>query len=173
MNDNNVTRSTGEKDILLEEYKILVDLRKHHYIRSHNWDRTFLAVNTILVGACAVILRENPSQSGTFLIYLCILGITVSIVWLLVASRIIIDIKLNYFQLRSCERALEREPGIFTSGYKFFFDKETLCDLDGNEMEFPKGFLHKFRVVWASKLLPLLFMFLYGALILIEFKQHH
>jgi hypothetical protein len=158
-----------DKSILMQEYCILVDLIKHQHTRVQDFDKTFLTANTILIGACAVLLGGKGPKLFSYLIPLCLLGITVSFVWICVSLRMRVDSDLRWFQLRTTERLLMRPNGIFTSGHAFFKDK-LLESPDGQEspLKFPNGFnglIARFRVVWVGMMLPFLFTGLYSVLI--------
>jgi hypothetical protein len=167
MDDTNTT----DRDILKQEYNILVELIKHQHTRVQDFDKTFLTANTILIGACAILLGGTNSKLFSYLIPLCILGIAISLIWLCVLQRMKVDSDLRWFQLRNVERLLSREKGIFSGGHAFFKNKN-LQSSDGKELPlvFPdgiQGLLAKFRVVWAGAILPLLFSGLYAVLIFI------
>ena len=164
--------NTVDRDILKQEYSILVELIKHQHTRVQDFDKTFLTANTILIGACAILLGGNNSRLFSYLFPLCILGIAISLIWLCVLQRMKVDSDLRWFQLRNVERTLKRPKGIFSGGYAFFKDSK-LESSDGQEcpLKFPdgvQGFLAKFRVVWSGAILPLLFSGLYAVLIFIS-----
>ena len=154
-----------KSNILIEEYKILIDYLKFHHARRQSFETTFLTVDTILISGAAYILGVAPLETRLFLIPLCITGIIVSMVWLFIGERITIDADLKYFQLRCKERDLYPYGGIFISGYDFFFNRKTLQSPDGKEtIEFPKGIigvLFRFRAVWTDRVLPIIFICLY------------
>jgi len=154
-----------KSNILIEEYKILIDHLKFQHTRRQSFETTFLTVDTILVSGAAYILGVAPLETRLFLIPLCITGIIVSIVWLFIGERITVDADLKYFQLRCKERDLNPSGGIFISGYNFFFNKKTLQSSDGKEtMKFPKkiiGVLFRFRAAWTDRVLPIVFICLY------------
>ncbi len=163
--------NTEEKEILKQKYSILVELIKHQHTRLQDFDKTFLTANTILIGACAILIGGDNTKLYSYLIPLCILGIAISLIWLCVMQRMKVDSELRWFQLRNLERLLPGEKGIFSEGYSFFKDKK-LESSDGKEapLTFPNGIfglLTKFRVVWAGAILPLLFASLYVVLIFI------
>ena len=163
--------NSEDNSILKQEYGILVELIKHQHTRVQDFDKTFLTANTILIGACAILLRGNNTKLFSYLIPLCILGIAISLVWLCVLQRMKVDSDMRWFQLRNAERLLSRPKGIFSGGHTFFKEKE-LESSDGQEspLKFPggvQGLLAKFRVVWAGAILPLLFSGLYAVLIFI------
>ena len=147
----------------------MIDFLKFHHTRRQSFETTFLAVDTILVSGSAYILGVTPLESKLFLIPLCIIGIIVSIVWLLVSERITVDGDLKFFQLRCLERDLNHTGGIFISGYDFFVKRKTLQSPDGKDtIEFPKGIigvLCRFRAVWTDRVLPLIFACLYICII--------
>lgn len=165
MNTDDSKGLPGESDILLEEYKILVDLVKHYHERRDNYNRSFLTANTIIVTVCSLIIEAylgNP-----VLCALCLLGALVSVVWFLVGERIALDTELRFSQLRTIEEHLGRTNGIFTRGHAFF-KREALPGPDGKENSgFPKGIrgvLCRFRVIYAGRVMPLLFIGLYSTL---------
>jgi hypothetical protein len=163
MNTNDSKGLSGGSDILLEEYKILVDLVKHYHERRDDSNRTFLTANTIIATACSLIIEAYPGNP--ILCVLCLLGALVSVVWFLVGERIALDSSVRFFQLRSIEEHLGRTDGIFTRGHAFFFKREALPGPGGKEpMKFPRGIegvLSSFRAVWAGIVLPSLFILLY------------
>jgi hypothetical protein len=170
MNTDNDNGLPEENNILLEEYKILVDLLKHQHVRVEDYFKTFLTANSIFAGAVTVGKSPVVMNSPCVLIALCFSGIIISIVWFLVLERIALDTELRFYQLRSTERRLgHTTDGIFTSGYDFFFKREPWRSPDGKEiLKFPKGIkgaLRKFRVVRTGRVLPLLFICLYVVLI--------
>lgn len=160
-----------DNELLIKEYSILVELIKHQHIRVQDFDKTFLTANTILIAACAILLRGNNPKLLSYLIPLCLLGMAISLIWACVLQRMSVDSDLRWFQLRATERALSRPNGIFTAGYRFFQEK-TLGLSDGEEppLKFPtgiKGILPRFRVVWAGAILPFLFVILYVVLMFV------
>jgi len=158
--------------ILLNEYGILVDLIKHQHTRVQDFYKIFLTANTILIGACAILLKNGDIGDSTFILPFCLIGIVISLVWASVLQRINVDSDLRWYQLRYLERELQRDFGIFTSG-KTFFDNGWLEAPDKKEapLVFPKcikGKLSKFRVVSAGLYLPLVFGSFYGILIVVN-----
>ncbi len=110
-----------EKNLLIHEYKILVDLIKHQHTRIQDFDKTFLTVNTILIGTCAFLLKEYNLKLALCLFPLCILGIATTLIWICSHQRMNIDSDLRWFQLRDIERGLSRSNGIFIGGNRYFF----------------------------------------------------
>lgn len=161
-----------ETEMLLKEYDILVDLLKHQHVRLLDMYKTFLTSNTILVGVCAVILKEQPSGFDKYLLVLGALGFLLSIVWMLVSERINLDARLRWFQLCYTERCLRWSHGIINSGYDFFFSKGKKklgvpdCK-EGKPLEFPKcSVFTKLQIRWAGFFLALFFFIIYCLLII-------
>ena len=149
-----------------------MEILKHQHTRVQDFDKTFLTANTILIGACVILLGGENTKLYLYLIPLCILGIAISLIWFCVMQRMKVDSDLRWFQLRNIERLLLRPQGVFSGGYRFFKDKR-LESSDGKEepLKFPvgiKGLPAKFRVVWVGAILPLLFSGLYLVLIFIS-----
>jgi len=93
--------NSEDRAILKQEYSILVELIKHQHTRVQDFDKTFLTANTILIGACAILLGGKNPKLFSYLIPLCILGIAISLVWLCVLQRVKVDSDLRWFQLRN------------------------------------------------------------------------
>lgn len=150
-----------DKEFQKQEYKILVELIKHQHTRVQDFNKTILTVNTILVGACAILLKGDNSGLHSYLIPLCGLGIAISFFWFCVLQRMEVDTGLRWFQLRNIERLFSRPKGIFSEGYKFFKEQQNLDSSDRKEyLKFPhgiRGLLTKVRVVCAMKTISLLF----------------
>lgn len=165
-----------ETKVLLKEYEILVDLIKHYHTRRHDLNRIVLIINAILIGTCTAIMQVSFSTILTFrlIVLLSILGISISVIWLLASQRITIDTDLRYHLLRYIERCLGRDPGIFTFGRKFFREKHTkkkeLKLPDGKDsLKFPKVY-QRFPVVWTGWFLPSFFIGAYIPLLYVGIK---
>ena len=168
------TPSPSDKDLMTTEYGILVDLIKHQHARVQDFNKTFLTSNTILIGACTILLKDGVGPLHLLLVPLCILGISASIVWMCVQQRLNVDSDLRWFQLRNIERALSRPKGIFCGGVEFF-QKGKLEAPGAVEppVVFPEGLiglLARFRVVWVGLVLPLLFVVFYIVLLFISYS---
>jgi hypothetical protein len=163
----------GRGKMLMKEYDVLVDLIKLQHQRRMDLDRTFLTVNALIAGACAVILQflfnypKNPMTYGAPLpVYLlALLGIIISILWICVSERLSIDTDLRWLQVRYIERRLGRKFGNFSAG-KRFFSCGTLTTPDKKDLlSWPNGLwglLARFRVVWAARCLPMVFVLFYA-----------
>jgi hypothetical protein len=158
-----------KSNILLEEYKILVDFLKFHHRRRQTFETTFLTINTILVSGIAYILKSATLETKIFLIPICIIGVIVSMVWLCIGERIAIDGNLKYFQLRCVERKLNCSGGILITGHNFFFGKKDIKSTDGQDnIKYPEGIIRRlisFRVVWTDRFLSIVFICLFLGLL--------
>lgn len=158
---------------MLKEYELLIDLIKHYHTRRHDFNKTSLIINAILIGACTTILQVRSPTTPIFplILFLCFLGISISVIWFFVSQRITIDTEQTFYQLRYIERRLGRNPGIFTFDRKFFWEKttknKTLNLPDSKDsLKFPRWH-QRFRVVWTGLFFPLLFIGAYVVLLLI------
>ncbi len=166
-----------DKEFQKQEYKILVELIKHQHTRVHDFNKTILTVNTILVSACAILLKVDNPGLNYYLIPLCVLGIAISFVWFCVLQRMGVDTDLRWFQLRNRERLLSRPKGIFSEGYMFFKDISSTfkrIELDSSDrletLKSPRRicFLFpKLSVFCAMKTISLLFVIPYGVFIIL------
>ena len=166
-----------DKEFQNYECNILVELIKHQHTRVQDFNKTILTVNTILVSACAIFFKGDNSGLHLYLIPLCFLGITISLVWLFVLQRMKVDTDLRWFQLRYMERLLSRPKGPFSEGYKYFndirstFKRIELDSPDGIEtLKSPRRIcflFHKFSVFCAMKTISLLFVIPYVVFIVL------
>ena len=163
--DNNIN-DDHKFTLLLKEYEILVDLIKHQTDRITSFNRTFLTVNSIIVGAIIYYLKPLNEKLDFFLL-LPIVGGLISFLWFCGVTRMKLDSKLRFYQLRCAEVRLKRgKNGIFISGYEFFFGKGKFeCPYDKEvSLDFPKcifSFLAKIPVNCGFQILALLFFGIY------------
>jgi len=157
---------------LLAEYKILVDLLLQQHTRIKDYDRTFLTANTILLGIFAIIMKNDLTGVDVFTPLLCVLGVLISMTWIMVSKRIEIDTDLRLWQLRETESDMKRKSGIFITGHDFFFKKKNLTGTDGITLNYPKWWsIKRFRVKYASVSLSVLFILCYVFIITLNLIQ--
>jgi len=113
------------RELLLEEYRITVDLSKHDDTLRQQRIANFLTVNTVLVAVVGVGLSTEPADAVAIVLLAVIaaFGVAVASVWAIVQLRNTEYIRLRRHQLRQ----LEAELGVvstFTVAHKVLNEHE-------------------------------------------------
>ena len=135
------------QNILLEQYKILFDLIKLQHQRTNSFTTIFLTAHALLAASLAHLAKDTNMDH--VLVYVGIaVGVILCILWFLVMSRLKLDTKMRWSQLRSIESQIPNCKRIAREGYEFF--KRMGCNI-----------FAKVRVVDICRLLPILFLAFY------------
>ena len=96
------------RELLLEEYRITVDLSKHDDTLRQQRIANFLTVNTVLVAVVGVGLSTEPPDAVAIVLLAVIaaFGVAVASVWATVQFRNTEYIRLRRHQLRQLEVSL-------------------------------------------------------------------
>jgi hypothetical protein len=102
----------------VEKYKLLYDYMKFQHTRYADYTRAFLISNSIILSACGFLLQIKVD--AMFVTWLSVLGALLTLIWVGVIRRVMLDADLRWFQLRELERILGEPNGLFNTGDKFF-----------------------------------------------------
>ena len=125
MDSPNAPDTDQRRELLLEEYRITVDLSKHDDTLRQQRIANFLTVNTVLVAVVGVGLSTEPADAVAIVLLAVIaaFGVAVASVWAIVQLRNTEYIRLRRHQLRQ----LEAELGVvstFTVAHKVLNEHE-------------------------------------------------
>ena len=125
MDSPNAPDTDERRELLLEEYRITVDLSKHDDTLRQQRIANFLTVNTVLVAVVGVGLSTEPADAVAIVLLAVIaaFGVAVASVWAIVQLRNTEYIRLRRHQLRQ----LEAELGVvstFTVAHKVLNEHE-------------------------------------------------
>ncbi|MFA5181470.1 MAG: hypothetical protein WC405_09145 [Syntrophales bacterium] len=157
-----------ELDLYLKEYDILVGYIKYQHQRLSDYTKIFLTSNSIILAAIALIIKDQTKNVLTeFSPLLSLIGFIISLLWICVTARIMVESDLRWFQLRNTEIILGRPNGIFNQGQDLFENKKVEVELlNGIKVSHtPESAILSFSWVRmrfsTGRILPLTFIILY------------